>query len=183
MSDRISEVIVLCEDNPQARLIREYLEICGNHGRVRSVVAARKMHGGNVGWVVEHFPQELHACRQRSKRSKTLLIVMVDADDHTIVERRKQLLDRVITEEHEAVTGADPLVILIPKRHVETWIRAAIGEAVDEQQDYKSRKNPEKDVSRRAANAIYAWARPHQNPPNQLTPSLLASLPLWKQIC
>jgi hypothetical protein len=183
VSNRISEVIVLCEDDPQARLIREYLAICGNYGRVRSEVAARKVQGGNVGWVVEHFPEELHACRQRSKRSRTLLIVMIDADQHTIGERHQQLLDRVVAENHNPLAADDPLVILIPKRHAETWIRNALGETVDEQQDYKARKNPEKEVSRRAAKAIYEWARPNVHVPEQTVPSLLTALPQWRKIC
>jgi hypothetical protein len=183
VGDRISEVIVLCEDDPQARLIRAYLEICGRHGRVSSKVASRQVHGGNVGWVIAQFPQELRACRQRNKRSKTLLIVMVDADDHPPAERYRQLCEQVEKAGIDPCSADDPAVVLIPKRQVETWIRCALGDAVDEEQDCKLPKEPDKSTCRRAVKAIYDWSRPNVQRPAHLIPSLAAALDDWRRIC
>lgn len=56
------------------------------------------------------------------------------------------------------MVATDPIVVLIPKRHIETWIRAALGEAVNENDGYK-KPEPKKHEVRSAANEIYGWAR------------------------
>ncbi len=89
--------------------------------------ASRSVHGGNIGWVLREFPQELVACRHRHRaNASTLLIVVVDADGYTVEQRRNELC------QNNQMSGADPLVVLIPKRHIETWIRAALGQMVNE---------------------------------------------------
>lgn len=97
-------------------------------------------YGGNVGWVLARFPSELHACRQRHKKANTLLIVIVDADRLTVDERRRELMERVTLDGYEAIGTSEPVVVLIPKRHVETWIRVLLGEAVTEEDDCKKSK-------------------------------------------
>lgn len=159
--------------------MRAYLRACGRSGaepdiRVRN--ASRTVHGGNVGWVLREFAREVRACRQRqSTRAASMLIVVVDADQHLVEERRQQLLVE------PPIGDSDPVVVLIPKRHIETWIRAALGGRVDELADYK-RPVPKKAEVRGAAGTIHDWAR--NAPPQQSTcvPSLREALPHWRQI-
>ena len=138
--------------------------------------ASREVQGGNVGWVLREFPRELEACRRRqAAHANTLLIVVVDADDFTVEERRGHL------NPANGLSAADPLVILIPKRHVETWIRAALNQDVNETDGYKN-PTPEKSEIRAAANQIHRWARGNPMPGPTCTDSLRVSLPEWRKI-
>lgn len=94
MSERVSHTVLLCEDELQARLVRSYLRRCGVTAEppyVREKIASRTVHGGNVGWVLTEFPRELHACRQRNKRARTLLIIVIDADEFEVAQLRREL--------------------------------------------------------------------------------------------
>ena len=125
--------------------------------------------------VLQEFSRELHACRQRAKKAKTLLIV-VDADEFSVLERKSHLLA------NPPMADADPLIVLIPCRHIETWICAATKQDVNESDDYKRNKPPKKSVIRDAAATIHGWA--HNNPPPPLTCalSLISALPEWRKI-
>jgi hypothetical protein len=176
---RRSQTILLCEDDPQERLVRSYLKECGLNTEPPYLLprnASREVHGGNVGWVIREFSKELQACRQRhATQANTLLIVVADADDITVIERRGHLVA------DPPVAANDPLVILIPRRHVETWIRAATRHKVTETDDCKN-PEPRKSDVREAAAAIHGWARNAPTPGPTCVPSLLDALPAWRTI-
>ena len=175
MSDRVSEMVVLCEDDPQEQIVRWYLERCGLRTlaptlRVRN--ASREVHGGNIGWVLREFPKEMEACRKRhAAHAKTLLIVVVDADQGTVVDRRAQL----------KTNAGDPIVALIPKRHIETWIRSALGDAVNENDSYKN-PAPKRGNIKAAADQIHGWARGNPAPGATCVDSLRTSLPEFRTL-
>jgi hypothetical protein len=178
MSDRVSHTVLLCEDDPQEQLVRRYLEKCGHRTGPRDLIprnASRSVQGGNVGWVLKQFPEELKFCRRRNVRVRTRLIVVADADNFTVDERRGHL------DPDGNLTDADPVMVLIPKRHIETWIRAALGQAVNELDDYKK---PElgKSQIRDAASQIHGWARDNPVPAPTCVPSLRQALPEWRKI-
>ena len=170
MTDRVSEMVLLCEDDPQAQIVRRYLDQCGLRTveptlRVRN--ASREVHGGNVSWVLNQFPKEMEACRRRhAAHARTLLIVVVDADQGTVADRRAQLHTH----------AGDPVVVLIPKRHIETWIRSGLGQPVNEIDSYKN-PAPEKAAIRAAAHQIHGWARGNPPPGPTCVDSLRAALP------
>ncbi len=175
MSDRVSEMVLLCEDDPQEQIVRRYLERCRLRTsaptlRVRN--ASREVHGGNVGWVLREFPKEMEACRKRHvAHAKTLLIVVVDADQSTVADRRAQMQTK----------ADDPVVALIPKRHIETWIRSGLGQAVNEIDSYKN-PAPERDHIRAAADQIHGWARGNPAPGATCVDSLRAALPGFRTL-
>ena len=179
MSDRVSQTILLCEDDPQERLVRQYVRKCGLNSDppiflVRN--SSRATRQGGVTWVLKQFSTELQACRARNaSRAKTLLIVVADADEFTVDERRRQLAER------EAIGGDDPLVILIPRRNIETWIRVAQGNPTNETTDYKGPALNKAEI-RAAAYKIWDWARDNPSPGDIGVPSLNASLPNWRRI-
>jgi hypothetical protein len=121
MSDRVSETILLCEDDEHERLTKAYLKKCGQRSKaptVRSIVANEQ--GGNDAWVLNRFPKELHACRQRLKRTgKTRLIVLIDADKYSAEDRRRQLLERATAAGLAELAPNEPVALLIPKRNIE----------------------------------------------------------------
>ena len=182
MANRASQTILLCEDDPQERLVRTYLKACGLDTVPPSFVprnASREVHGGNVDWVRREFPKELRACRHRhAAKAETLLIVVVDADKFEVGERRGHLL---ADPADSPVASKDPLVILIPRRHIETWIRAATGKKVNETDDYKN-PEPAKSEIRAAARTIYDWARDQPKPGPTCVPSLHTSFPEWRRV-
>lgn len=179
MSDRVSRTVLLCEDDPQEQLVRSYLKRCGLNTEPPSFFprnASREVHGGNVGWVLGQFRNELEACRRRHEtHANTMLIVVVDADDNTVAVRRDHL------NQLSQMVPTDPIVVLIPKRHIETWIRSALGETVNENDSYK---NPElkKSEIREAASEIHGWARANPAPSPTCVNSLRHSLPEWRKI-
>ena len=182
MNSRASEIILLCEDQAQERLTRSYLKRC-NVGDLEHVLSRRV--GGGYTRVLDLFPIELRACRQRHKtKAKTLLIVLVDADNEAVENRRCQLLERAKSAGLEQFGDNEPAVLLIPKRHIETWICALLGKTVTEQQDCKSSKKPDKEEFRQAAQTLFDWSRPNATPGPTLqsVPSLQTSLPDWRRI-
>ena len=179
VNERVSTTVLLCEDDLQEQLVRSYLKECGLNTAPPVFLprnASRAVHGGNVGWVLREFPQELVACRRRHvAHASTLLIVVVDADDNTIAQRRSYLA------EHSPISSTDPVVVLIPKRHIETWIRAALGQSVNENDSYK-RPEPTKPEVRDAAHQVHGWARDNPIPSPTCIESLVVSLPEWRRI-
>jgi hypothetical protein len=104
-----------------------------------------------------------------------MLIVVADADHHTVAERCSHLDGSI------GVSYTDLLVVLIPGRHVETWIRAALGYEVNEIDDYKH-PTLKKDYIRAAANQIHGLARDNPEPGPTCVDSLRTSLPQWRKI-
>lgn len=180
MGKRMSQVILLCEDDPQERLVRCYLEQCGFNTAapyLRPINASRMVHGGNVQWVLREFPNQLQAWRKRHAAfANTLLIVVADADEFAVKDRERQFWEVPMESNTD-----DPLVILIPRRHVETWIRSALGDAVNETDGYKTPK-PRKSEIRLAAQRIHAWCHSQEEPVPGCVQSLRAALPLWRRI-
>jgi len=169
----------LCEDDPQERLVRFYMHQCGlktNPPYILPLNASREVHGGNVTWVIREFPRQLEACRKRhTTNANTLLIVVVDADHKEVEHRGAELVC------DPPVKAGDPLVVLIPRRHIETWIRSALGITVDETSDYK-KPDPTKSDVRSAASTIHGWARATPKPISTCVPSLRMALPEWRKI-
>ncbi len=185
MSDRVSRTILLCEDELHERLVREYMKRCRlptHPPYLVPLVASRLQRGGNVHWVLQRFPEELHACRQRQKKAETLLIVVIDADQFTVDERRRQLDERLRQEGYEPLRRTDPVVLLIPRRHVETWLHSLLGETLTEEENCKDRDKPTKDAIRQAADTAYEWARENAPLGPSCVPSLRESLPGWRKI-
>src|SRR5260370_8993798 len=117
MIERVSQIILLCEDEAHERLTKAFLKKCGKKTEspfVKSLVASRMQFGGNVNWVLNEFPKQLHACRQRRKKAKTLLIVLVTADKFTVEEHRRQLLDRVKSAGYAKFGQTEPHPRLTP---------------------------------------------------------------------
>jgi hypothetical protein len=184
MSDRASQIILLCEDEVQQRLATQYMRKCGidTERRVRPLVASQKQVGGNDAWVLNEFSKQLEACRRRHRKAETLLVVFIDADKLSVAERRHQLFERAKSAQLNDISANDPLALLIPKRNVETWIQALLGQTVDEVTDYKTWKKPTREEFRKAAETLYLWIRPNAKPGQTSVPSLATALPDWKNI-
>ncbi len=177
--------MILVEDMEQQNLIFRFLERCDRgltYRHCRFEHAAKSSAGSGEQFVRERYPVEVKEHRRRiGKGTSAILVVMVDADMEATQHRATQLSKALEDKEMERRGDDEPIVLLIPKRHVETWIRALLGTHVDEEKDYK-KPNPTSDEIREAAGTIYQWTRPNVGPSPTSPPSLTASLPEWKKI-
>jgi hypothetical protein len=117
-----------------------------------------------------------------SKKAKTLLIVLVDADKDSVDDRRRQMVARVQAAELAEFRDNDPVVLLIPKRHIETWLRALLGESVSEEDDCKAWQAPDRETYRLAAQTLYEWSRPNAVAGPTCVDSLQRALSSWNKV-
>ena len=130
----------------------------------------------------DQYPLQVRACRSSlGKKTSALLVVVIDADMETTEYRAAQLSEALKNAGEEARDGGEPIVVLIPKRHVETWIRALLGNEVDEVTDYKKPK-PTYAETVTAAETLHQWTRRNAVPDPTCPPSLTDSLLEWKKI-
>jgi hypothetical protein len=184
VSDRVSQTILLCEDRLQASLVRSYTERCGLNTKepcFLPIIASERVRGGNVAWVLREFPRQLDACRKRQTRANTLLILVADANGRGVDERYHDLDRALAGAELGPIVSSDPLVVLIPKRHIETWIRATTRKPTNETDDYKSDEVGRAEV-RGAAQIIHGWAHDSPSPDDDCIPSLRKAFPEWRKI-
>ena len=184
MPDRIANKIILAEDKEQQNLIRRYLQKCGHDTRYLRLVPLPAEASGGSGekYVREHYAEQVRACRSSlGKKSSALLIVIVDADSKATDWRAAQLSDALEAADEAVLSEDEPIVVLIPKRHVETWIRALVGKKVNEVTDYK-RPRPTSSEIDSAAAKLHECTRPGAVLPAGYPPSLADSIPKWRKI-
>ena len=130
-------IVLLCEDDPQERFVAQCLASFGAQNlkrRLLRVNASREVHGGNVGFVERRAVDEENAWEKRNHRTKTLLVVVADADAAFSREERRERLPKG--------TGSELHVVVIPKRNIETWIKLGLefdtaSTNLSDQTDYK----------------------------------------------
>ena len=138
MADRYTQVVVLCEDYRHFNFVRRYLIQRGINGRrIRGSVAPAGRGAGSQ-YVLKGYPKEVDAIRSRP-HIRAGLVAIIDADRMSIEERLGQL-DKSLSEDGQDERGkAERIGLLSPKRNIETWIFHLLGNAVDEEADYKNR--------------------------------------------
>jgi hypothetical protein len=184
--ERIANKIILAEDAEQQNLVRRYLVMCGHSDPFRLVpLPARSSGGSGEKYVREKYAEQVQACRSSvGRRASCVLIVIIDADQAETVHRARQLASELEKAGMQARVEDEPIVILIPKRHVETWIRALLGNYVDESIDYTKApyKAPTPNEIAEAVSALHEWTRPNAQSGPTSPPSLTTSMPEWKKI-
>ena len=183
MPDHPSTVVILAEGQEDQNLVWHYLKNCTPYkkkmGRVTKV-ALPANRGCGSQYVRERFPKEVAACRGRHAQS--LLIVITDADNKSAIERERTLHNELTQNHHDAIKAEEPIVILIPKWQVETWIKCLLGESVSE-----SDKNTDKPAvtamqTITASATLYKWARPNAQVGETCVHSLRSVLQRWLRI-
>ena len=175
MAERIANIILLVEDSCQDRLMRRYLQRLGqDHRNIRSRISP-KGRGSAEQFVREQYALQVQAIRTRS--TKACLIAMIDADTGSTDDRRQQLDGALQLSGQAARKPEEPILNLIPKRNVETWILCLNLTQVDEVADYRHDSRVDPQAIRRAAQTLFSWTRPNAQPPNTCVPSLRGCLP------
>ena len=185
MAKRVANTFVLVEDVAQQNMVRQFLKrVRGRDFNYRKIRVEPLPSGRGSG--------EQHVRKQYAKLVKTLRlslgkgtsavpIVMIDADIGSTVDRHRQLARSLSDANVQAKNANEPIVVLVPKRHVETWIQALLGNDVDETTDYKRTKPTPQDF-KNAAETLYDWTRPNATPDENCPASLSAAIPEWQRI-
>jgi hypothetical protein len=165
-----SQVIVLVEDDHQEMLVYRYLKKRGLRTRIESSPSGK---GSAESWVRKSFAKEVSAYRIRQAKASTALIVVIDADTHTVLDRLNQL-DQALRDagKQRIDAGAEQIARLVPKRNVETWILCLTGQEVDEETDYKNATDGWNKLIPQAAEALFQWTRPKAGLPSHCIDSL-----------
>lgn len=131
-------IVLLCEDAATDTFVRRFLR--RRQFKARDITTLPLPHGSQSGeqWVREKYPSELKAIRSRQD---AFLIVVIDADTHTTQARRSQLDNECRTQQVPPRKPADPAIIIVPRRNIETWFAYLDGESVDEIVDYRAYKS------------------------------------------
>jgi hypothetical protein len=176
--------VILVEDIEQQNLVFRFLERCNRdltYRQCRFERAAKSSGGSGEQFVRKQYPVEVKEHRRRiGKGASALLIAMVDADRQETQHRTQQLLDALKDVELEQPGNNEAISVLIPKRYVETWIRALLGSRVDQINDYKKPEPTGKEI-RKAAEKLHQWTRSTANPEDTYPQSLKDSLPEWRR--
>ncbi len=176
---RPAYVIVLVEGKLDEQFILGYLRRLGlkKHDWRISKTAL----GSGEQWVRKQFPIEVAAYRRRAAATK--LVVIIDADTHTVQQRLAQLNNALheanvapINDDYEAIAR------LIPKRNIETWILCENGITVDQIQDYKGTRNDWTELIRTGADFLYSWTRPNAAIPESCVDSLKIAIPQLQKL-
>lgn len=165
MAKNKKQYIVLCEDKLQEVFIRTYLETRGVPKRKIAVEPVVGGLGSGEQYVRENYKELVRLHRSKAPYLSVTLVVMIDADHATVREHLRRLNDTLDTKRQ----SDERIVIFVPKRHIETWIRFAAGETVDEGLDYHERRRNEskcKPHVKRLANEICHIDLPSNAPPS-----------------
>jgi hypothetical protein len=95
-------------------------------------------------------------------------LVVIDGDNHGVLRRRNELLKRLRDSGAEPFAANDPVAIIVPTWHIETWIAWLCGhKPIHEAQRYKLDEPLGRDVARKmeageysSRRAIDAWSSP-----------------------
>ena len=133
------KIILLCEDRQTQSFVRNFLKHRNFKDHDFTILcASRASKGSAEQWVRKKYPKQLNAIRSKKN---AYLIVVIDADTHTIDDRRKQLGEacednkpnKIPLRNHRTDTN---VLHIIPRRNIETWLAYLDGMDVDESTVY-----------------------------------------------
>lgn len=171
-----SEIVVLVEDQRQQRFVRNYIARLGFEKRAVRTVALPAGKQSGEQYVREKYAEEVRSVRWRNSRTRTWLVVTIDADANDVTTRAQQLEQELKINNLYPRRNNEAIAHLIPKRNIETWILCLTGKVVDEVEDYKRRPGIEARISD-AATTLFDWSRQNGTPGENCVPSLHAAIP------
>lgn len=160
-------ITLLCEDSQTDMFVRRFLKH-RNFG-TRDFNTLPLPHGKQAGeqWVRERYPVELRAIRQMRS---AYLIVVTDADNESTETRRAQLEAECERQEVPRRNDDDRVVVIVPRRNIETWLAYLAGTNVNEHDPYPRLKH-KRDCGERARR-LYKMCHETQRLREPIPPSL-----------
>ena len=132
---------ILCEDAQMRSFILGVLSHQGINARKIRVKNYPCGDGCGEAFVKREFPKEVKILRSTGYNKK-VLIVCTDADNLSVNERKRILMTGLEDEQSCRDLSGEQIIIWIPKREIETWIRFLRGEDVDIEKSYRHSGNP-----------------------------------------
>ena len=171
-----TRIVLLCEDDDHDRFVRRFLGH-RNFGS-RDIFTLPLPDGAQSGeqWVRDSYPLELKKVR---RRTNVFLVVVVDADTHTVAGRKSQLDRECDQQDVPRGTPKDPVVVVVPRRAIETWLAWLLGEPVDEETKYPRRSGEE---CRSAADALHRMCHEEQRLADGAPPSLVEACGEYRKL-
>jgi len=120
----------------------------------------------------------LKAIRSRSRQDAFLIVVIV-ADTPTPQARRSHLDNECRIQQIPTRKPADPAIVIIPRRNIETWFAYLDGLSVDETVDYSAYKSKD---PRPFAEELYRMCHENQMLRPPVPPSLAQSCQEYRKL-
>ena len=122
-------ITLLCEDSQTDAFVRRFLKRRNFSGRDITTLPLPAGSQSGEQWVRTRYPAELRAIRERQR---AFLVVVTDGDAGSTDARRAQLEAECKLQEIPPREDADPVVVVVPRRNIETWLAYLGGTSVDE---------------------------------------------------
>lgn len=153
MSRKVTAV-VLCEDKQSRAVLYRYLRHERGFERVR-VLPLPAGAGCGSQYVRESYAREVRG--QRDKSVAEVLIVHIDADNHTVADRHHELENELKKAGLEPRGRGEPIALVVPRWETETWLHHYLGRAgVVEDESYPKFSHREAEAARPAVTALVA---------------------------
>jgi len=151
------QVVLLCEDQAHETFVRRFLRNRGfKSGEIRTLPLPDGSQSGEQ-WVRSRYPDELKAIRSRRN---AYLLVVTDADQHTTALRKRALDQECDRRGVDRRTADEPVLVIVPRRNIETWCEYVDGRDVDETTNYPKRFVAKQH--RELADALYRMCHEQQ---------------------
>ena len=160
-------ITLLCEDSQTSVFVRRFLK--HRNFRPRDIQSLPYPSGRQSGeqWVRERYPSELQATREAQD---AYLIVVTDADGNSIEVRRTQLEEECDRRGIRRRDDADRVLVIVPRRNIETWLAYLGGSDVNECDRY-AKLVRERDCAEHAK-TLYTMCHEAQRLREPVPPSL-----------
>jgi len=165
-SDR-TRLHILCEDPLTVDFAKRIADRWGIGDRQRRIFSAPKARGSAEQYVRAHYVEIVDRWRAQ-RHENVILLVIIDGDNQGVDRRRRELADALRKAKRAKLRPSDPVAILVPTWHIETWIAWLSGHRpLDEHTRYNGRDAAGLDVHRNIERgeyspkrAIAAWSPP-----------------------
>ncbi|MBR1478440.1 MAG: hypothetical protein IJ608_10830 [Lachnospiraceae bacterium] len=177
------QYIIFCEDDKTRSFIINILVSQGiNINKIRSDVAPSG-RGSGEAYVRNSYRRNLSTLRKFNYNS-IALIVCTDADTHSIDEIYKSFSDECtkVEPKMEDRTDKEPVLIWIPKRHIETWIEFFKNNGVGVNEERKYKINSQNVRCKEEANKMSEFLQGNRVYKEYL-PSLEAAYVEYERLC
>ena len=129
---------VLCEDELHQRFVECLADRWHIGPRQRQITASPKAKGSASQYVLDNYVDAVKRWRADSHDTNVGLLVVIDGDNEGSDRRRRELALRLKDAKMAPIAVSDPVAIVVPTWHIETWIAWLCGHRpLDEQTRYK----------------------------------------------
>ena len=169
-------VVLLCEDRQTDSFVRRFLSL--RSFASRDIDTRPLTEKGSAEQLVrKRYPKELKAIRVRRN---AFLIVIIDADACSTDARRAQLDEECERQGIPKRMPHDPVIIMVPRRNIETWLEYLRGEEIDETTAYRKLRR-ESDCAP-LARELYRMCYQEQKLAEPAPPSLLEACQEYQKL-